>query len=139
MKKQLLLILMTLLPMVALADESGKCGDNITWTYYEATHSLVLTGSGAMKDYHLDWNYNLYVSTAPWHVFHNDIISVTLPEGLTSIGNCAFANCNSLTSVTIPTSVTIYSGAFSDCNSLKAVYISADTVARRDADCSGLG
>ena len=54
MKKQLLLILMTLLPMVTWADESGTCGDNLTWTYYESTHSLVFAGSGDMYNY----NYN---------------------------------------------------------------------------------
>lgn len=51
MKKQLLLILMALLPMLAWADETGTCGVKLTWTYYESTHSLVLTGSGAMDNW----------------------------------------------------------------------------------------
>ncbi|MFR2154840.1 MAG: leucine-rich repeat domain-containing protein [[Eubacterium] siraeum] len=32
--------------------------------------------------------------------------SITIPESVTSIGDCAFADCTSLTSITIPGSVT---------------------------------
>ena len=44
---------------------------------------------------------------------------------VTSIGDKAFANCNFLTSVTIPESITcIGGGAFTGCTGLQAVYIS---------------
>ncbi len=50
--------------------------------------------------------------------------SVTIPEGVTSIGNGAFAGCTSLTSVTIPEGVTsIGYDAFAACTSLTAVTI----------------
>ncbi len=121
MKKQLLLILMTLLPMVAWADESGTCGDNLTWTYYESTHSLVITGSGDMYDY--DANYNSYYA-APWYKYRNDIESVILLKGITSIGEDAFYGCSGLTSVTIPNNVTsIGDEAFYNCSSLTSVTI----------------
>lgn len=43
---------------------------------------------------------------------------------VTSIGECAFSNCNELTSVTIPDSVTnIASNAFADCSGLTSVTI----------------
>ena len=48
MKKQLILFLMMLLPMAAWADDSGTCGENITWTYEEATQTLTISGSGDM-------------------------------------------------------------------------------------------
>ena len=49
---------------------------------------------------------------------------VTVPEGVTSIGNSAFYWCRSLTSVTIPDGVTsIGYEAFYDCSSLASVTI----------------
>ena len=53
----------------------------------------------------------------------NSLTSVTIPDSVTSIGGCAFRDCNSLTSVTIPDSVTsIGDSAFRNCNSLTDVY-----------------
>ncbi len=53
--------------------------------------------------------------------FYNcsSLTSVTIPEGVTSIGNWAFEDCSSLTSVTIPEGVTTIGGrAFEGCSSL---------------------
>ena len=142
MKKQLLLILMTLLPMVAWADESGTCGDNLTWTYYESTHSLVIAGSGDMYDYSFEEIGSEYVTTAPWNKYRNDIVSVTMPEGMTSIGTYAFLNCSSLLSVPIGKNVkSIGNSAFSRCSGLTSVTIPNSVTSIGNSafyGCSGL-
>ncbi len=75
----------------------------------------------------------LYVGETPYTVtsigdfaFYNcsSLTSVNIPEGVTSIGESAFHYCSSLTSVNIPEGVTsIGNCAFSNCSSLTSVTI----------------
>ncbi|MBQ8101132.1 MAG: leucine-rich repeat protein, partial [Paludibacteraceae bacterium] len=52
----------------------------------------------------------------------SSLTSVTIPNSVTSIGDYAFSGCNSLTSVTIPNSVTsIGNYAFNGCTSLPII------------------
>ena len=55
---------------------------------------------------------------------------VTIPEGVQSIGKCAFSYCRSLTSLTFPSSLKSIGGhAFWCCESLSTLYIPAGTEA----------
>ena len=117
MKKQLLLFVSMLLPMVAMADDSGSCGTNVTYTYVSSTGTLTIQGSGAMTDY----SYN---SDVPWYSYRADIKTVVIKDGVTSIGRDAFEYCTGLTFIEIPNSVTsIGITAFMSCTSLASVTI----------------
>lgn len=64
------------------------------------------------------------VTTIGNYTFFNcsSLTSITIPNSVTSIGNSAFAYCSSLTSITIPDGVTIIGmGAFQDCRSLSSI------------------
>ncbi len=65
------------------------------------------------------------VETIPAYALScKNIVSVTIPDSVTSIGGGAFYDCTSLVSVTIPDSVTsIGSSAFSGCTSLTSITI----------------
>ena len=63
------------------------------------------------------------------NAFHEktSLTSVTIPNSVISIGIGAFYGCTSLTSVTIGNSVTSIGYAFSGCTSLTAVYFKGNT------------
>ena len=54
----------------------------------------------------------------------SSLTSITIPPSVTAIGNSAFSSCSSLTSITIPPSVTaIGNSAFSGCFCLTSITI----------------
>ena len=73
-----------------------------------------------------DTIYNLPVTSIGQSAFANctSLTSVTIPASVTSIGDEAFYGCDGLTNVTIPASVTgLGHGAFAFCGSLTSVAI----------------
>ena len=55
------------------------------------------------------------------------LTSITIPNSVTAIGHGAFQGCTGLTSVTIPNSVkSIGSGAFADCSNITTVLLKED-------------
>lgn len=141
-------------PDVQLVVESGAKltggaagdGSGVTWQLTEntddpSTYKLTISGSGAMEDFP-------FGSYQPWYSFHDQITSVVVSPGVTSIGQCAFSRfaklthvdiadsvisigwdafyyCSSLTNITIPQSVT-YIGplAFFHCTNLSSITLS---------------
>ena len=99
MKKQVLFTILMLLSMVAMADDSGTFGENLTWTYTESNHTLIISGTGAMR------NYDNY-SYGPWKKYRTEIKKVIIKKGVTSIGTGSFAEHTQLSSVEIPDGIT---------------------------------
>ena len=55
---------------------------------------------------------------------NSSILSITIPNGVTSIGNSSFQGCVNLSSINLPTSLTsIGSSAFKNCTSLTSVVV----------------
>ena len=111
---------------------SGDC------TVTLSNGTLTVSGKGAMADYTQSsfrpWNDNrnditsVVVESGVTSVRRNafesftNLTSVTLPEGLTAIGLYSFSNCSSLQSITIPSTVTsIGDGAFDGCSAMTSV------------------
>ena len=109
------------------ATYTGTCGangSNVTWSLDTSTGVLTITGTGAMKNYSFRVVYDYCSSDAPWQLYSVLVKTVKIGNSVTSIGNYAFYNCTSLTSVTIGDSVTsIGYSAFDDCTSLISVMI----------------
>lgn len=123
MKKRLLSILLvlltalTLLPLGALADSNNnKCGENLTWKLDEIG-ILTISGTGDMYDYSS-------ADPAPWSEYNDIIASITISDGVTSIGDNAFHSCCAESIDLQCTSlVSIGKNAFSRCTMLTSIFI----------------
>ena len=102
-----------------LVASEGPCGEKHTWKFTNG--HLLIEGSGDMPNY----TYLQYDNgPTPWYDFRNSIKTVTIGDGITSIGSEAFCYCNNLTSISIPNSVTSLGDyAFYGCSNLKTITI----------------
>ena len=90
----------------------------LTWKLYE-DGTLNISGTGAMKNY--DYYYN---NPSPATQKKDSVKKVVIEDGVTSVGDYAFYNCSSLTSITIPKNVTsIGNSVFENCSSLTDITI----------------
>lgn len=116
--------------------KSGKCGDDLYWTYRDGEISI--TGTGAMYDYTVD--------TQPWPLLRNNITAVSICNTATYIGTYAFADCGALRTVRFEEGICAYIAdyAFSNCYSLDTLvipdysYAAATIGAYAFKNCSGL-
>ena len=95
---------------VCAEEIGGDCGEGLRWSFSGDT--LTITGTGAMDDFPES-------SMAPWYAYREQISTVILPDGLTSVGDLAFYQCTELKTVSLPDSVTeVGWHAFDGCSGL---------------------
>ena len=145
MKKviSLLLSLTMLLSIVSVVDfsayayvETGKCGDNLTYSLDTSKGVLTISGTGKMTDYLMGNPFSKFnvktviiengVTSIGYQAFCGctRVVDVIVPDSVTSIGDSAFYNCQKLNNITIPNSVTsIGDNAFYKCASLTDIII----------------
>ena len=132
MKKLFTLIVAICATTLAWADDSGSCGENVTYSFVESTGTLTISGTGDMN----------FFDDSPWNAYRSSIKKVVINNGVTSIGREAFSGCTGLTSVTIGNDVTsIGYQAFSGCTGLTSVTIGNGVTSIADVafyGCTGL-
>ena len=97
---------------------SGKCGDNLYWSYDETAKTISITGSGEMYDY--------TKSTQPWLLFKEEIKEITISNTATSIGTSAFEGCARLSKISLGIGLEqIAANVFAGCTRLYDIYVYA--------------
>ena len=95
-------------------DTTGYCGKDfaLTWAYNASTKTLTIGGNGSF-DEHIKCGLEA----------KQNMKNLVIDEGVTAIGDSAFAGCPNLTNIQLPTSLkTIGDKAFVNCIDLTAIY-----------------
>ncbi|MDY4675695.1 MAG: leucine-rich repeat domain-containing protein [Candidatus Borkfalkiaceae bacterium] len=102
-------------------------GGYLFYTYENVNYLLGSVGKNTELILPNDYNGMSYEIYERAFNFRSELTSVTIPNGVTSIGNIAFCVCRELTSITIPSSVTsIGDQAFDECGKLKTIYYASN-------------
>lgn len=105
----------------------GAYGDNLQFVFDKRTEVLRIYGEGEMADY--DYFNNTYYpdSISPWRDgYQCKITQVIIEEGVTSIGDYAFQGCDTLESISFPSTLTsIGRSIIEGDSSLKSINIPA--------------
>ena len=90
---------------------SGTVNDTINWAI-DASGNLTITGTGAMPDF-------ASVEARPWHDYRALATTITVGEGITSVGRLAFNSFTGLERVTLSDTVTTLGyDSFAHCTTI---------------------
>ncbi len=115
--------------------DPSSCGEGLTWFFDEATGTLTISGQGAMTDFS-------GAAQTPWNGWMSAIRTISLGEGVTSVGNHAFNGASALLYLYLPDTLeSIGHYAFFACNQLRTAVL-PDSVKsigfRAFANCTSL-
>jgi hypothetical protein len=101
-----------------VSEITGTCG-NLTWILTE-NGDLNISGNGEMPNYdfiRIPESRGDNYPTSPWGGFKDVIYSLTIEEGVSTVGNYAFAYLENLKKIALPQSMfSIGENAFRNCN-----------------------
>lgn len=103
---------------IAAAMSLLSASAEVTYNYDESTKTLTISGEGITNvSGESIWDDD-FVS-APWSKLANDVETLVIEDGITSVGNLAFANFVKLGKVVLPSTVeSLGVASFEGCNSL---------------------
>ena len=121
------------------AQQTGECGTDCIWTFFEAGGKLTISGSGKIDDYNdKSPTYKQYVEKITSlsigneikeigsHAFEEftQIIQIEFGTAITKIGEYAFNGCSKVKNAMFSGSVTeIGNNAFSNCKSMTMAFL----------------
>lgn len=108
------------------SDEPSDSEKRVNWQFVASSGTLMIYGEGAMGDYTFDDAYKAYVYKSavryPWQNHANEIKKVKICDGITHVGDWAFARMKSIEKIEIANTVKdIGEGAFAYCTKIKEV------------------
>ena len=111
----------------------GSCGENVIWTLDPDYYELTISGTGDMQDYTGGTDS---ASASPFQAL--DFYTAEIQNGVTGIGDYAFADCKKLNWITISDSVTrVGEGAFSRCVKLEQINLPKSVTQISDSAFTG--
>ena len=123
-KKMFLLLTVVITAMLCFAfsaaafTETGKCGNDATYTFNSETGELVISGKGMVWDFRNDADY-FDCHQKPWQEFSSLIKKVVFKKGITYTGADSFCFCPNLEKVVFSDTVTqIAPFSFRGCENL---------------------
>lgn len=89
-------------------------GNGVSWQLKSGV--MTISGSGTMPD------FSDYTKT-PWYDYRNFIQKIVIADGVTAVGNNAFTACQSVTSISLPNSLTRIGNYAFASNGIKSISI----------------
>lgn len=116
------------------------------WWYFDQYKEYDATGNGKdngnSENNPYAYTNTKYTGSSPIYTYRNDIKTVIIEEGITSIGAAFFYQCSNMTSITMPSTLKLINyEAFRGCTKLETIEIGAGVeriMGRWTTDCSKL-